>query len=404
MRLTLFALIAACLTANAGNITYRVADNPKACVEVRIPKWTAPPARGQDFHYIDRGICDFDVRSAGQSALYIGMSCGSVLRWRVKETYALDLRQPPAVRRIDSKAWEETPVLVPSADSPVPVNYMADGVRYQDRLFPKSGAQWDLYHQAFSSPGNSRIAVNSFDGVVKRPPGGDLASFNISVKRGHYEGKFWTEIYDISTARRLIQISGNFHGEDPMNFQGRGAWLGGRYYAMPLDPKGMRRLLLCDIDMAAKSTGVVETDAAPLHAPALRDRPFEPEGPQARITGFRDEAAPCTNSSEYKALRITASIDVPAAGDYELSLELKGKNGRGYQQTAKAELPAGHGEISVPFSGYALHAWLRVDGPYTIGLAQLRHLLPGGHVLADTRPDAGTTQAYALDRFATSCK
>jgi hypothetical protein len=68
------------------------------------------------------------------------------------------------------------------------------------------------------------------------------------------KGQYWTDIYDVRSGERLVQIQGTFHGVEPHDFQIQAALLAEKYYVLPLQTTGMRRLLICDLDTAQQAT------------------------------------------------------------------------------------------------------------------------------------------------------
>jgi hypothetical protein len=184
--------------------------------------------------------------------------------------------------------------------------------------------------------------------------------------------------------------------------QGKSFWMGGRFFLQPLDVNGMRRLLLCDIDAAARSDGVAESDAP---MPLSRSKPylnnsashnqlrlFEPETPQAHITGFRDEPVFYPGTSDIKSVSVTALLDVQVPGKYWLQLNLSG-----IQERAEAELSAGSAELTIPFPVDHLRE-LGSAGPFKIHSAQLTRQVPDGQIVAETRFDLETAIGISANR------
>lgn len=261
----LLALLVSC-TCWADSVTYRVTENAAACTEVRIPKWTPPVRDGDRYWPVGSWGCEYDVRSAGGASLYLGLSCGSTVYWRMKEKYVVDLNNPQGIHPIDEGSWEASTVLEPwkHYGNPASARFPPSGMEYEGHLYPKSGSNWDMYGKALPSPGRSRVAVYSYDGIVQR-------SYEPSFGPQRFDGTYWTEIYDVASTKRLIQIRGGFHGVDLTEFQGKSYWLGGRFFVEPLGVHGMRRVLICDVDAAAKSRVAAETDAP---VPLSRAKPY----------------------------------------------------------------------------------------------------------------------------------
>ena len=391
----------------AGRVTYRVTENAGACVEVRIPKWTRPETGDEGPWPVSSWGCEYDMRSKGGSQIYIGLSCGSVSYWRMKEHYAVDLNHSKDVRRIENDRWDAAPVLEPEAyNDGGAAKIQPEGLEYKDHFFAKSGANWDMYGKALASPGRSRMAVYSYEGIVER-------SYDFSFAPQHFEGTYWTEIYDVASAKRLVQIRGDFHGVDLTEFQGKSVWLGGRFFLQPLAVNGMRRVLICDIDSAARSTGVAESDA-PL--PLALAKPYlqysrsyyqlrflETRDPQAHITGFRDESVLCPASNDIGSIKVTALLDVATPGTYWLRLTLKDQSGSSIEESAGAEVHAGKDELTVSFPGHLLRLLLKSDGPYTITSGQLTRQVIDGQFWVENVDGQVTTQPYSLPRIKTRC-
>src|SRR5271170_7616951 len=96
-----------------GSVTYRRPENAAACREVRIPQWTRPARSGDPVWQINTWGCEYDVRTRGQ-LLYLGLSCGSVIYWRMTEKYEVDLRHPEGIRKIGEAMWDAASVLEPT--------------------------------------------------------------------------------------------------------------------------------------------------------------------------------------------------------------------------------------------------------------------------------------------------
>lgn len=269
MARALAALFVVCACASAQTVTYHLAENTEACVEVHIPKWTRPE-REQccgPLWPVGSWGCQYDIRSGGGTSLLVGLSCAG--NWRMKEKYAVGLSFPKDIRRIDETTWNGGRILEPT-QSPLPAEFLASGMQYKGHVFPKSGSKWDDVFKASVSPGKDRVAVYSYAGTITRASEHDMSPF-FWRSYGRVSGTYWTEIYDVSSVRRLIQISGIFRGVDLTEVQGRSYWMGDRFYLMPRKPAGMRSFLICDVDKATKSSGLEATGAT---APFGRAKTF----------------------------------------------------------------------------------------------------------------------------------
>ncbi len=100
-------------------------------------------------------------------------------------------------------------------------------------------------------------------------------------------------------------------------------------------------------------------------------------------------------TGQITGVNVTATANVTAAGQYQLSLNLLASNGHSIQARSSAQLTAGSGQIVVYFPASQLLT-LGVDGPYTISQAQLTLITATDSTLVDYEDPAGTTQAYLL--------
>jgi hypothetical protein len=234
-------------------------------------------------------------------------------------------------------------------------------------------------------------------GTVLDPPDlmeytGSFRQFIVDSIRARYNGRYWIDIYDAASARRLIQLRGEFHGDKPDYFQGKAKWLNGSLYVLPLEPRGMRRLLICDVDAAAKASGVAESDAA---VPLERAKPYfnhsrstyqmrflDPETPQARITGFQDQPVYRPGTNQIETVKVTALLEVQTPGRYSLRLDLANM-----QEHGEADLDRGNARITIPFAAARLREG-GVGGPFRITWAHLTRQVGDGQKEADNRHDA----------------
>jgi hypothetical protein len=396
-------------TCWAASVTYLVSENAGACHEVRVPKWSRPTTRSDEPWPISTWGCQYDLRAPSQGSIYIGLSCGSPSMWKMKERYSLDLAKPGSVGPIDEASWNAAPVLEPNFPRPPEqATYQADGLRYRDHLLAKSGPNWDLYAKAAVSPGESRVAVFSYDGIVQR-------SYEFSFQPERFDGTYWTEIYDVASGKRLIHIHGKFKRVDLTELQGKSYWYSGRFFVEPLETDGMHRLLVCDVDAAATSSGVTGVDAP---VPLSRAKPYlnhtrseyqmrflDTNVPQAQVVAFRDEPVMCPGSTELiKSVNVTAVLDVQVPGTYSLQLGLHASNGQHSRwQFGQAEVHPGKDEITVSFPGNLLRLWLKSDGPLTVESGQLIRHVSDGQYLAQNVTVTAATRAYSIGRIASVC-
>jgi len=219
----------------------------------------------------------------------------------------------------------------------------------------------------------------------------------------------------VESGKRLVQIHGKLKGVDLTELQGKSYWYSGRFFIEPLEVNGMRRLLICDVDAAAKVSGAADLDAP---VPLSRAKPYlshtrsqyqmrflDTNSPQAQITAFRDEPVMCPGTRDMiKSVNMTAALDVQVPGTYWLRLGLRDSGGRSTDwEFGEAEVHAGKDEITVSFPGELLRLFLKSDGPFTIDSGQLTRHVSDGQFLVQNVNGAAATRSYSIARIASRC-
>jgi len=255
--------------AFGGSMTYQVTQNPGACREVHLGQLTKPPEIKSYDDVSAAGNCHIELRSASETTLYLAAACQydtprSQTFPLTKEKYAVDLSAPDKVRRIDEQVWQSgKPVPWEGFIGEAVPNHPSDrGISYKGRVFEKSGPKWSGVGAppvgAVASQGGSHIAINSWDGFDIEY---DFLDPTTGLRRDKVKGQFWTDIYDSGSGERLIQIQGTFNGVGPNMFLWPARWYGSRYFVMPvgrtalLGNYNLRRLLICDTDVAQRMNG-----------------------------------------------------------------------------------------------------------------------------------------------------
>jgi hypothetical protein len=174
-------------------------------------------------------------------------------KWEIPIKYGVDLTRPKQVFQVTQSAWGSAVAIKVELWKQASAPLSSEGISYAGHMLKKSGPQWRSPNldAALISPAEKRIALNSLEGGVGYP--GPFEPGRIRA-----EGKYWIDIYELLTGQRALIIQGTFHGgadADPGLFQGRAFWLTDRYYVLPLEPHGMRRLLICDVDEAMSKLG-----------------------------------------------------------------------------------------------------------------------------------------------------
>jgi hypothetical protein len=379
-----------CLSANAAGLSYQITNGSGACQEVRIPRWSRP--------YLTSG-CQYDFRSPQRDLIFLGLSCETGGIWyRSPQKYLLIPLGPKTAERISQSAWDAAPVLWTSEQGYSGGRSPGDSVsyvEYEGRRFSRSGPKWPVStSKDLLSPGASRIAIFSWDGLIQYPSGEGINPFT-PASGGHYKGEYWIDIYDVASTARLIQIHGKFHGFDPM---GGSMFLTGRHYVFSLDYGKEQKLLVCDVSLAARNKGAIAEDPAPRFASHGQFRDIKEENPKARVLSLRDEPVIDPNTGRILAVDITASLAVSAAGRYRLRIDLGGIVAwLGDQE--ESDLKPGPRMMTVRFTADALRGF-KTDGPWKIGFVELTHPISEGTAVDYLRSDAGKTQSYKLSEMA----
>lgn len=180
--LSAIVFFAAC--ALGDEIFFRVSGDPAACHEVRLPSWQSrkPTTNG----------CRYDFRSPGGSELYIGVYCLDIGgRWESPVKYGIEPARPKQVTRVDQRAWDAGTDLKVELYKAARTALLPNGIELGGHLLLKSGPKWrNKIISTLISPGQSRVALNSWDGVAGGP--GPFEPGRIRA-----DGKYWVDIYDV---------------------------------------------------------------------------------------------------------------------------------------------------------------------------------------------------------------
>jgi hypothetical protein len=383
--------------ADAAGLSYQVTDGGGACQEVQIPGWTKPDEP-------DR--CQYDFRSPREGVVYLGLSCNAVVSWsRSPQKYALIPLRGKTTDRISQAQWDAAPLLWTSEQGYRGYGGPTDSVayaEYKSKRFPRSGLRWPLATSGeLVSPGQARIAIFGWDGVIEYPTGEGIFGVNAAFG-GRYKGKYSIDIYDVASTARLIHIQGDFRGFDPFNDARASLFLTGRYYQFSLDGEKHKKMLVCDIDAAARMKGAVAEDPPRRFAlnGSITYRDIKEETPKARVLSVRDDPVTDPNTGLIVAVDVTAFLDVSAPGKYKLRIQLGAPaDGRSAQlfpdREIEASLEPGLRKMIVRFPVAVLRG-LKPDGPWNFNLIILTHPIPEGRGVDYMRFDAGKTQSYKL--------
>ncbi len=236
----------------AGSITFHASLDPAACTDVHLPPWKDPGTMPGPY-WLSYQHCDLDFAALDGGVLVTAWCYPTVPkqgRFYSLSKYAVDLPSG-RVRKARGDEWDHAdPYLIfrDPATSRRLENY--DVLVYQGKKFPKSGLTWPEAlpsHYSLLSPDGSSLAVQSWDGWFSC--GGDDIWGSC---RG--DGYYYVDIYNIASGRRLLALKGEVHGsEAPYEPYRVSSWISNRYYVLPLDPKDLRRFVICDVQHASNA-------------------------------------------------------------------------------------------------------------------------------------------------------
>ncbi len=126
---------------------------------------------------------------------------------------------------------------------------------------------------------------------------------------------------------------------------------------------------------------------------------FQAAAPGGSLVSFQDAAVDDDGDGRKDRLVITATVNVPSAGGYRVSLVLIGSNGEQVNADAKVTLASGSGQVPLAVEGSYVVSGLGVSGPYKIAHIALQKDDEGLTPVIDVRDDAGQTAAYPLSDF-----
>jgi len=117
------------------------------------------------------------------------------------------------------------------------------------------------------------------------------------------------------------------------------------------------------------------------------------------LTGAYDSAGLDTDDNgRLDRLRVTVRAEIPATGQYDAVVQLRGRDGQTVAAHALRTVEAGGQELAVDFTGSQVRS-LGSDGPYVIASVEIDEITSDDRVLRDRAYQAGETPAFRLDEF-----
>jgi hypothetical protein len=153
------------------------------------------------------------------------------------DRFAVSLNGASRVRKVNAAEWDaaEKPLhsyhFIESFENP---QVTGEGVKYNDRLYRKSGESWGN-EVTLVSPRGTWIAVFSYTG--RKEPQPLFPIFGPNTEPGR--GEVFLDLYDISSGERVIaarvSYGGTKGGHAPSMLFSHSLWVGDSYFVMPLD-------------------------------------------------------------------------------------------------------------------------------------------------------------------------
>jgi hypothetical protein len=281
-RLLVLSVLAWPLLAGSDpDATAQVTTGKDACYEIRLPKC---------WHYADGRYClgdqamnlqpaylyEFRRVAIQPDAIFVGSrhkeafrssphgdqdkfatrpqpgDPSSVIR-ESPERYAITLGKPVRIRHATAAEWNNADPLLAFASPAAPDHNHFDrsdesnrrAYIYVGRSFAKSGPLWALGNENLLSGDGRYLTVHSWDGN-----GGGCGDWVCLPIPSNNTGRYWIDLYEVATGRRLLAVTGKTHYAGGDNFVAGAQW-SGNYFVLPLTAT-LDRFLLCDADAAVK--------------------------------------------------------------------------------------------------------------------------------------------------------
>jgi hypothetical protein len=227
------------------SVTVDIKPNPKACTEVRLPRWKLPDD--------PRSFCSsphLAFRSV-QGGLLVAVSCARpngygppIWDTYLPNKFAITFgssRLPRVVDDLWNKASTVSVSRNPPGLSPGPFRAAEAPLLFDRKEFESTGSRRGLGAGSWVSPNKGFLSVNSWDGVISVPEG-------FMPGRSKLDGHYYVDVYQVDPKQKVLSISGEFHGENPVNFFSLSAWLEDRLFFLPLDEHIVpNRFLVCQV-------------------------------------------------------------------------------------------------------------------------------------------------------------
>jgi hypothetical protein len=242
----------------SAHATLHVTEGSKACHEVRLPEcWHEV---GKVCRYDPQSWSDLRIapeeeryvfRQSKERAILIGYQYNGAphlaqeyyLKHPEKkfqpvlsrDFYALTVAKTFNVRRATREEWDAAQPIQVRAEAPFRFGNRTEfwdneGLHYAGKIFPKRGPMvlWDVMDVSSISQSGKYLTVHSWDGIEEQcePFIGPCESYG----GGHY----WVDVFEVSTAKRLITMTGRFWKMGITGVFDNTEWLDDKYFVMPL--------------------------------------------------------------------------------------------------------------------------------------------------------------------------
>ena len=216
-------------------------------------------------------------------------------------------------------------------------------ISFEGKLFRKSGPKWPIV-PALVSPDRRWIAVQSWDGKDYTDQG-----INIRFLPELWEhGRFFIDLYDVSSGRKLAAIAGTERGLLRADGALQTYWLKSRYFIFQLGSH-LERMLVCEVPTDGQDESDADLQPSPVYNLPPPSRGTLYFTGQNSATGIDANGVP-----GFEILRVQAGISNPA-GTCVWHGNLTDELGKFIDLAEGREtFPAGDNTIVLDFNGYKI--------------------------------------------------
>jgi hypothetical protein len=165
-----------------------------------------------------------------------------------EEHYEIDMGPPPRLRPITQDEWSrQTPLSITARTAKTTRAFYPESdtavraVEFAGRSFPKTGPRFPFADRDATSVSATEkfLTVHSWAGTENTCDA--FLCFGLPP-----HGRYWIDLYDVSSGKRVVALSGRYWNLEAVGLFGATIWLGDRYFVLPLTGD-LRTFLFCDM-------------------------------------------------------------------------------------------------------------------------------------------------------------